>query len=76
MYKGSNAEKLHNMCLYDLLCSMQGNLEHCNKASLEPCIMDAIGLSITEAHYRHMKSNGDCNACVQAFLNEKYDGRW
>ena len=60
--------------IYDLLCKMQDNLEHCNKANIEPCIMDAIGLPITDVHYRHMKYNGDCSECIQAFMNESYNG--
>lgn len=71
-----NRDRLRQISQFDGLMKMQENLEHCNKANIEPCIMDVIGLNVTDAHYRHMKHNGDCRSCVQSFLNEEFDGRW
>lgn len=68
MYKGSNAEKLHNMCLYDLLIMMERNIEKVREESEEPCIINA--LTGKTAFDRHCNYRGHCNECVRAFLAE------
>lgn len=72
-----NRDALNQICMYDLLCRMQKGLKRCSIELInDACIMDVLGFNVTSVHYRHMKFNGDCNACIQAFLNEKYDLRW
>ena len=41
-YQGSNAEYLNKMCLYDLLCKMNSNIEDANAHGETPCIMNAL----------------------------------
>lgn len=74
MYKGSNAEKLHNMNMYDLLCRMQENENQMFRYGGIPCIIGCITNRLLQ--YRCIEHKRDCNACIQAFLNEEYDGKW
>ena len=74
MYKGSNAEKLHNMCMYDSLCRMNDNLDTSFR-----CIVDALYDSTTEQHRTAKEKclsvyHNECSSCIQAFLNEPYEG--
>jgi hypothetical protein len=69
MYKGSNAEKLHNMCLYDLLCRMQENGSDCvikqitGKPQNERCKKHGCGWTVD-----------DCRSCIAEWLNEPHKG--
>lgn len=70
MYKGSNAEKLHNICLYDLLCRMQENLvrSDLNRCTLNSrCILDIITGKEEEC------CADKCPECIAAWLNERSD---
>lgn len=72
-----NRDVLNQICMYDLLCRMQKELERCSIELInDACIMDVLGFNVTSVHYRHMKHNGDCSECIQSFLNEEYDRRW
>lgn len=64
MYKGSNAERLHNMCLYDLLCRMQENLV---RSDLSRCILDIITGKEEDCYA------DKCPECIAAWLNERSD---
>jgi hypothetical protein len=72
MYKGSNAEKLHNMCLYDLLCRMQDNADNQHHEPF-PCV---VGMITGEhpiwrcAEFMESKRTS-CNKCIAAYLNER-----
>ena len=56
-YQGSNAEYLHKINMYDLLCRMQENLREYNIIS--PCILDLLD----EQH------GNDCNDCKQCLAD-------
>lgn len=69
MYKGSNAEKLHNMCLYDLLCRMQKNGNGC-------VIKQITGTPQDERCEKHESGwVTQCRECIASWLNEPYNGR-
>ena len=65
MYKGSNAEKLHNMCLYDLLCRMQENGNDCVILQLTGKYQDKR----CEDYRRGWVVK--CRECIAAWLNER-----
>lgn len=64
MYKGSNAEKLNNMAMYDLLCRMQ---EMIDKMDGGGCVIDYASGKEQECYA------ADCRSCIQEFLNEPHD---
>ena len=65
----TNREKLLNLALYDLLLSMQGELDYA-KAHGEayPCIMDALGQNLVTLRCYHY--HGDCSGCIAGWLAE------
>lgn len=70
----TNRESLLHTNLYDLLCRMNDNLDTSFR-----CIMDALYDSTTEQHRTAREKclsvyHNECSSCIQAFLNEKYDG--
>lgn len=70
MYKGSNAEKLHNMSVYDLLCMMQKNGNDC-------VIKQITGTPQDERCEKHeIGWVTQCRECIAAWLNEPYKGGW
>lgn len=66
MYKGSNAEKLHNMNMYDLLCRMNEKLE----SEGGGCVMLAF-TEYEEAMKRCPQHRNECSKCIAAWLNER-----
>lgn len=79
MYKGSNAEKLNNMSLYDLLILMNRNIQKQQNSDDDltcACIMDGFGLDLEYMRTKCEKFGANCESCVMEFLNEEYDGRW
>lgn len=68
MYKGSNAEKLHNMCIYDLLCRMQKNGSDC-------VIKQITGTPQGERCEKHESGwvMTQCRECIAEYLNERSD---
>jgi hypothetical protein len=72
-YKGSNAEWLHNMCLYDLLCRMQENAEERAKKQPVICVLSYIENAnplFRCAGYAHSGKH-DCRSCIADWLNER-----
>lgn len=67
-YKGSNAEKLHNMCLYDLLCRMQENMD--TSDFVIDCVISLIIGDIANEERRD-HCNHVCKDCIAAYLNEE-----
>ena len=65
MYKGSNAEKLNNMCLYDLLCRMHENISNVLKEETI-CYLDIV----TGDNGEPCRSNA-CRECLQKWMNEE-----
>jgi len=70
----TNREKLLQTNIYDLLCRMNDNLDTSFR-----CIVDALYDSTTEQHRTAKEKclsiyHNECSSCIQAFLNEKYDG--
>lgn len=63
-----NREKLMEQSLYDLLLSMQYELELCRQHSEAPCIMNALGENLVGV--RCTKYNRKCNECIADYLNE------
>ena len=67
--KETNRENLLNLALYDLLLSMQGELDYAKEhGEAYPCIMDALGENLPGL--RCCKHNGDCPACIAGLLAE------
>ncbi len=67
--KETNREKLLNLALYDLLLSMQGELDYAKEhGEAYPCIMDALGENLPGL--RCCKYNGDCPGCIAGWLAE------
>lgn len=65
----TNREKLLNLALYDLLLSMQSELDYVKEhGEAYPCIMDALGENLPGL--RCCKHNGDCPACIAGWLAE------
>lgn len=65
----TNREKLLNTAEYDLLLSMQKELEYARQhGKPSPCIMDALGENIVGL--RCCKHNGKCDECIAGWLNE------
>ncbi len=65
----TNREKLLNLALYDLLLSMQGELDYAKEhGEAYPCIMDALGENLPGL--RCCKHNGDCPGCIAGWLAE------
>ena len=65
-----NRENLMGQSLYDLLLSMQYELELCRQHSEPyPCIMNALGENLVGV--RCIKYNAKCDKCLQDWLNEK-----
>ena len=62
-----NREKLMEQSMYDLLCSMNEQLD---KNTRSACILDLLGENIVGL--RCTKYNRKCEQCVQDYLNE-YD---
>ena len=70
----TNREKLLHTNIFDLLCRMNDNLDTSFR-----CIVDALYDSTTEQHRTAKEKclsvyHNECSSCIQAFLNEKYDG--
>lgn len=68
----TNRESLLHTNLYDLLCRMQMNLDDLLVVDLNFCILDLIGVD-TDAYCDGM---GECEKCLQKWINESYNGRW
>lgn len=71
-----NRDVLNQICMYDLLCRMNDNLDTSFR-----CIVDALYDSTAEQHRTSKEKclsvyHNQCDKCIQAFLNEEYDGRW
>ena len=65
----TNREKLLNTAIYDLLVSMQGELDYAKEhGEAYPCIMDALGENLPGL--RCCKHNGDCPGCIAGWLAE------
>lgn len=69
-----NRDAIAQMAMYDLLCRMNDNLDTSFR-----CIVDALYDSTTEQHRTAKEKclsiyHNECSSCIQAFLNEKYDG--
>ena len=65
----TNREKLLNTAIYDLLISMQGELDYAKEhGEAYPCIMDALGVNLPGL--RCCKYNGDCPGCIAGWLAE------
>lgn len=75
-YKGSNAERLNGMCMYDLLCRM-------NEKSVRGflCVLQMLDenqrvrtrcddFGVDGTHY------DGCRKCIAAWLYEPKEGRW
>lgn len=65
MYKGSNAEKLHNMNMYDLLCRMHENISNVLKEETI-CYLDIV----TGDNDEPCRAK-TCQECLQKWLNEE-----
>ena len=70
----TNRQKLTQTNLYDLLCRMNDNLDTSFR-----CIMDALYDSTTEQHRTAKEKclgvyHNQCDKCIQAFLQEEYNG--
>lgn len=73
-YKGSNAEKLHNMCMYDLLCRMQENtFELMYKLGNNPCIIAYITGEVQGGRCAEFMEGTEekCSKCIASWLNER-----
>ena len=68
-----NREKLANMSLYDMLMMLNTNIEG-SKYCIIWAILGDYDKSLKICN--ELGKTGGCASCVQAFLNEKYDGRW
>ena len=68
-YIGSNAEYLNKMCLYDLLCKMNSNIEDANAHGETPCIMNALTGKTDIARCQYYEN--ECAHCISAWLNER-----
>ena len=67
--KETNREKLLNLALYDLLLSMQGELDYAKEHDEpHPCIMDALGENLPGL--RCCTYNADCPRCIAGWLSE------
>lgn len=65
----TNREKLLNLALYDLLLSMQSELDYArDHDKAHPCIMDALGQNLVTLRCYHY--HGDCRACIAGWLSE------
>ena len=65
----TNREKLLNLAIYDLLLSMQSELDYARDHDEPyPCIMDALGENLPGL--RCCKYNADCPACIAGWLAE------
>lgn len=65
----TNREKLLNLSIYDLLVSMQCELDYAKEHDeAHPCIMDALGVNLPGL--RCCKYNGYCRACISGWLSE------
>lgn len=65
----TNREKLLNTAIYDLLISMQGEIDYAKEhGEAYPCIMDALGENLPGI--RCCKYNGDCPGCIAGWLAE------
>lgn len=66
MYKGSNAEKLHNMCMYDLLCRMQEN-------GHDLCVIEQITGAPQGERCEKYESGWvtQCRECIAEYLSER-----
>ena len=62
-----NRERIMQQSLYDLLCSMNEQLDKnsCNKLCIMECFMHSI-----EAWKRCAKFGDNCKECIQAWMNE------
>ena len=62
-YQGSNAEYLHKINMYDLLMTMQKNLnEYCKTWYTVPCILDILG------EPQGLDCCMDCKQCLADWL--------
>jgi len=68
-----NRDELNQICMYDLLCRMQDNIENFYVSSDDNgeniCIMDILNAGMTGV--RHRVADGNCQKCIAAFLNER-----
>lgn len=68
-----NRDALAQMAIYDLLCRMQINLDNLlPSVEFNFCVLDLIGVD-TDAYCDGM---GECEKCLQKWINESYNGRW
>lgn len=74
MYKGSNAEKLNSMAMYDLLCRMQKNADDQHHESF-PCVVGMITGEYPIWRCAEFMSGtyAECDKCIAAWLNELHD---
>ncbi len=64
-----NRNKLFEQSQYDMLLSMQKNLDYCREHDEpHPCIMHALGENLVGV--RCTKYNRKCDLCLQDWLNE------
>ena len=65
-------QKLLHTNIYDLLCRMQVNLDNLlPSVECNFCVLDLIGVD-TDAY---CDGAGECEKCLQKWLNESYNGR-
>lgn len=61
-------QKLLHTNIYDLLCRMQINLDDLlPSAECNFCVLDLIGIDT----YAYCDGAGECEKCLQKFLNEE-----
>ena len=72
----TNREKLLHTSEYDLLCRMNSNI---TSLDVEVCVLDIITGKMSVKCYPDIDTTGyadRCAACIAAWLNSEYDGRW
>lgn len=68
----TNREVLNKMCIYDLLCRIQDNLNskgQCGMNCIIDCITGDIHISDFGDHYH------DCFTCIEHWLNKECNWR-
>lgn len=65
----TNREKLLNTSEYDLLCRMNENLKD------RQYMTNALCCILNTFRYNG-ECDKECDACIAAWLNSEYDGRW
>ena len=82
----TNRQKLLKTSEYELLCRMnrevvnaQDRILECSESPINICIIDAITGDLTvcpDADRDTIGYKSACDACIAAWLNSEYDGRW